>query len=362
MAAGLGELGLRVRGYPPISSSPFGGAGQSTSFLQVSADPRLRYELRPGTHGRAGTTEITINSLGFRDAERTLSKPPGTRRVLVLGDSITFGLDLATEELYPQRVEAALRARGEAIEVLNLGVTGYDTHQEAALLERVGLALEPDLVVVGTCINDLGIQSVELGRLERLERYSGWRSWTRVGLLISMRIDRARLARGAHDLNEEKRFAARYADEIASLDGDERLAERMDALRRQLAARTVPLPRREQLSWYTSPAHVGRLRHSFETLARIAARTGVPVLEVVLPSLHAPPSRPPLTFAYGIVGSEARRVGFDVLRLEKLVDARGPAELRITPEDMIHDNAEGHALIAAAWIAHLEQRAFLGAR
>ena len=53
----------------------------------------------------------SINSLGFRDRrEYSLEKPPNTFRILVLGDSVTFGHGTLDDTTYPYLLEQQLRA------------------------------------------------------------------------------------------------------------------------------------------------------------------------------------------------------------------------------------------------------------
>lgn len=93
------------------------------------------------------------NADGFRDATRG-AKRNGVPRVLVLGDSYTFGWGVADVEPYPQRAEALLRERGIDAEVINAGVPGYNTEQEAFLLDELLPRYRPDMVVVGYVMND----------------------------------------------------------------------------------------------------------------------------------------------------------------------------------------------------------------
>jgi hypothetical protein len=70
-------------------------------------------------------------------------------RVLMLGDSITFGSGVRDEETF-----CALMA--QRYDVVNLGVEGYGTDQELLKLEREGLAYHPDVVVLNfTVANDI---------------------------------------------------------------------------------------------------------------------------------------------------------------------------------------------------------------
>jgi lysophospholipase L1-like esterase len=100
---------------------------------------------------------VRINSLGFRDPrEYSLEKLPGTFRILVLGDSVTFGHGATFETTYPYLLEQRLKSWQPAVgwEVWNLGVPGYNTRQELSYLQEVGPRYQPDLVIVGFYPND----------------------------------------------------------------------------------------------------------------------------------------------------------------------------------------------------------------
>jgi hypothetical protein len=95
------------------------------------------------------------NSLGYRDNEHPLVKPPGLRRALVLGDSFTWGAHIESDDAYPRRLERGLaRHRGESWEVISLARSGMNTVEEAEQLGSEGLAYDPDVVVLGYCLND----------------------------------------------------------------------------------------------------------------------------------------------------------------------------------------------------------------
>jgi lysophospholipase L1-like esterase len=121
------------------------------------AHPRLGWSLREGWQGSwewtAGASHI--NRQGLRDDRDVGPKPPGEKRLLILGDSITFGARVHTEQAYPRQLESALAHAGRHWRVLNGGVTGYDPAQEADWLEVFGLALQPDAIAIGFCCNDI---------------------------------------------------------------------------------------------------------------------------------------------------------------------------------------------------------------
>ena len=99
---------------------------------------------------------MATNQLGFREREFQVPKPAGVYRVMVLGDSLTWGAGLAEAQRYTNRLEELLREThaGRQIEVLNFGVSGGPTVRERDLLAEHVDAVDPDLVVVGFCLND----------------------------------------------------------------------------------------------------------------------------------------------------------------------------------------------------------------
>ena len=86
-------------------------------------------------------------------------------RIVVLGDSFTFGTGVSDRGTWPAALRRSLRNQRErapelklpACEVWNYGVEGYDTTKEIRLLrERVlPLELDPDLVVLAFFFNDV---------------------------------------------------------------------------------------------------------------------------------------------------------------------------------------------------------------
>lgn len=127
-------------------------------------EPRLDrpwlFGMRPGAEVRlrvSGAVGYRANADGFRDRRYARAKPPGTFRIVALGDSITFGYGAPEGETFPKLLEARLDAAvaSPRFEVLNLGVSGYNPYTEAALFTDVGVGYAPDLVLVQFCVNDL---------------------------------------------------------------------------------------------------------------------------------------------------------------------------------------------------------------
>ena len=109
------------------------------------------------------------NARGFRDEERTFEKPPGTRRVVCVGDSFTWGHGVEMEDAYPRRLERLLSVkRGEPWQAINLAKEGADTVDEGAVLASEGLEYQPDIVLLGYVLNDAEDEAA------RKERQAVW--------------------------------------------------------------------------------------------------------------------------------------------------------------------------------------------
>lgn len=108
-----------------------------------------------------GCTRVDINQLGLRDRkDLTWDKPPGTRRVLCIGDSFTFGWGVAEDLTWVRRLETGLRQLpgGQDVATVNCGVAGalYIDEYWWALRDRLG-RLQPDTVIVSICLNDVAL-------------------------------------------------------------------------------------------------------------------------------------------------------------------------------------------------------------
>ncbi|MHC4341764.1 MAG: SGNH/GDSL hydrolase family protein [Planctomycetota bacterium] len=148
MLFGLGILEILLAVFHPV---PFA----STQNMYFDPDPYTGYRLRPNSIGRFGEaigrhSLAKTNSHGHRDGETTVQKPDGTFRVLVLGDSMTFGTNVRQEEAYPHVLELLLNERFDApMEVVSTGVGGWTPFQYAQYYEHYGLRFSPDLLLVG---------------------------------------------------------------------------------------------------------------------------------------------------------------------------------------------------------------------
>jgi lysophospholipase L1-like esterase len=99
---------------------------------------------------------VENNKYGFREREFKIPKPSDVYRVMVLGDSLTWGVGLDVEERYTAIAETLLNKAfpQKKFEVLNFGISGGPTIRERDLLQKFKGVTNPDLIVVGFCLND----------------------------------------------------------------------------------------------------------------------------------------------------------------------------------------------------------------
>jgi lysophospholipase L1-like esterase len=130
------ELGLRA-------------SGTVGHELRSSPSTRYGYGLVPGQELRSERgVSLSINSAGFRDREWTKTDAVATR-IAVLGDSVTFGRDVAPEDVWCRKLEAELQRReGSTIEVRNFSVPGYVMEQYERVFEDVIAPTRPAIVLV----------------------------------------------------------------------------------------------------------------------------------------------------------------------------------------------------------------------
>ena len=121
--------------------------------------PVFHHRPKPHTTYHYQTKEfdvtITTNRYGLRGPDPVLPKPAGVTRILMLGDSFTFGYPVRDDETFCHLIEAGLRAKGLRAEVVNGGVSGYSPTLSYLSLREEFLTFEPDLVVLWFDLGDV---------------------------------------------------------------------------------------------------------------------------------------------------------------------------------------------------------------
>ena len=158
---GVPEAVLRIGGYErrtPVFHMKF--HVPEIESAGYDRDPILFWKLKRRFSGQVSENHpwhVTINSQRMRGADRPLEKPPGTFRIILIGDSTTFGWGVAEEQTYGRVLETLFQnSHPQAnVEVLNAGVPGYSSYQGSKYLKRDLLKYRPDVVLVYFGLNDL---------------------------------------------------------------------------------------------------------------------------------------------------------------------------------------------------------------
>ena len=112
-------------------------------------EPLRGWALKPNLNiGNAGRPDkiLHTNSKGIRGvSEYTYQKQSSKKRILILGDSFTFGDEASDNVTYPYYLEKMV----PGLEVLNFGVNGYGHDQMLLYLKEEGIRYKPDIVVLG---------------------------------------------------------------------------------------------------------------------------------------------------------------------------------------------------------------------
>jgi len=125
--------------------------------------PPIQFENKPntdcvfdGSQIRINPTHIKINSDGLRDDEYNINKSNNTFRIIILGDSFTFGLGVELKDTYAKVLEKKLNklSKKTKYEVINFGTIGYNAKQEVELFKLKGIKYNPDLIIIGFLDND----------------------------------------------------------------------------------------------------------------------------------------------------------------------------------------------------------------
>lgn len=326
----LGEALLHLFGVTPKIHVVF------RENITPSDNPVLEYELNPGSHDGWSI----ISSLGLRDRELATNKPAGVFRIVVIGDSVTYGLDRPRDRAYPKRLEAMLNRHAPMsaplFEVINLGVPGYHITQVVESLRVKGLPFQPDLVIYGYVLNDPQGISLESESLKNLRAQADRAADTSLLRGPARLISTTRLFRLAWQLSLDPPLPPR-----------------------------ARVPSFDAFSTHTLDSHLRSLHHAGESqerwrsglarLARMTRREGnIPCLVAIFPVDGAGGFEAyTLTDLHELVAAEATRCGLDTL---DLLDAfRSAARTSPSPlyRDLLHPNDKGHRVAAGALLRHL---------
>ena len=128
---------------------------KTTIFME---DSHLGWKLRPNSFDYWGGVKMKVNEKGLTGPVLEYKKPKDIKRILFLGNSVTFGYMLEDhKKTFPFLVQSYINRKmgRKCIQCINAAVGGYSPWQEFIYLENEGVKYNPDLVVIGFVLNDI---------------------------------------------------------------------------------------------------------------------------------------------------------------------------------------------------------------
>ena len=125
------------------------------NLKQISNNPKIGHEHLPNQKIMLMGVNVETNNYGLRSGQ--IDKEPGNdiTRILMLGDSVTFGWGVKYDETISRGLEESLSYTiNGKVEVINAGVGNYNTSMQAEWFDTIGVFFSPDLVVLNFFIND----------------------------------------------------------------------------------------------------------------------------------------------------------------------------------------------------------------
>jgi lysophospholipase L1-like esterase len=118
-----------------------------------SQDPNLGHEHIKNASALLQSVDIRTNEWGLRGAPVS-PRDPSTRRILVLGGSITLGWGVPEQDTMTERLASMFAQNGQKVEVLNAGIGNYNAERYVELFLRDLTGLQPSDIVVHYFLRD----------------------------------------------------------------------------------------------------------------------------------------------------------------------------------------------------------------
>jgi lysophospholipase L1-like esterase len=302
------EIASHVRRQGPVDERP-----HPSGLLTPDMRARQQYDHpRWGYFDPQGCIPVEHNSLGFRDREFPVEKPPGEYRVLTLGDSWTYGNGVQAADSWPKQLERLLQhGRKDPVFVVNGGLaagsddpSGYDDW-----VKQDGLGLSPDLVIVGFCLDDMGNENPNKGHNDvPMLGYRAVKTWPLTGP--------SHIYDYVTKLLEQRRLAERRVPDFSE------------------AVKAAPE------TWNATQQGLRDLKTMLDAV-------GVPLIVAVFPMLSQldPPERYPYAGLHSMVGDFCREAGIHCVELKDTFLGRRDEDLWVHSTDQ-HPNDAGQRMIA----------------
>lgn len=97
-----------------------------------------------------------LNADGLQPASAAEARPPGSKRIMIFGDSSTVGRSVLEEQRLAHHLKRQFLDELPDLDVICAGVQGYSTDQSLILMRRLIPRYRPDVVIHMMCDNDFG--------------------------------------------------------------------------------------------------------------------------------------------------------------------------------------------------------------
>lgn len=181
----LGEVGLRIYdSYTgQVTRRDVFDQGLICKSWQThhALKPLETWALEPSSN--RAVVPVRTNSLGLRSDEIAVPKPPGTYRIICLGDERTLGAEVPLEQTFSHQLQLLLQPyTQQQVEVINAGVPGYCPLLSFLQVRHQLSGLQPDLFVLNFDMSDVA-DDYRYRRLTSMSAGSVPLSCTHPGLL-----------------------------------------------------------------------------------------------------------------------------------------------------------------------------------
>jgi len=320
-AALAAEIGVRVF-FPPKRDISYTIQRNSGYFSPTLSEKSPFYTFRGiETNDKS---HVIVHYPGDRLRKFSFHKPASTFRVTAVGDSLTEEWNLPGFVNYTDFLRTALKKElpGRKIEVLPLGIGGYNTWQEMHFYRDISERLQMDVLLLQYCANDADVMSLK-GRIAGQPCPNNeWPEYEIVGTRVGL-VDFSRARFGFFQSRLLWRLGDRPSNPL-TLDG------------------CIQLPgndeQRTALVWFRD----------------MARKSQTPFFVVLFPLFDESNSQTELVYAKGMLDE----IGVEYLDL--LPELRQHGALSTMARDLYHPNTEGHRYAAEAILRFLKRRAPLG--
>lgn len=301
------EIVFRIFGIQPNTNENI--MQLSDNILKTSDNPRLLYTYKENIPN-------LTNSYGFHDKEYSLKKQDNKIRIIVLGDSVTYGVgeSVSIDKNFLHILEDEIKN----VEIINMAHSGYNTTQEVELFKIKGLQFKPDIVLVFYVLNDPVNDSIELSILGKehlllrdklrkipflgwLENYSSFWNFT-MNSILSMKI---RLKVESIIGNNTESYYQHIHNDITF---DNVISE-------------------------------------FKTLKNMSQQYNFTLRVFIIPEL-VQPDKYINTSVHLKVKKSLNNIGIDVVDMLPIIKVYPPSKMRLGKHDNLHLNVEGHRIFA----------------